>query len=167
SLSGSLALVASLRVVTFRGLRLCLLRLSMVPTSICRFILMLLATGWAMAIVTGLELLATGTICSILFLRWIVLVLNIRSFIILTAILTGLDSGRVLLRRGFVNLACWVISIFLSGCFVLPVSSGGRFCRGLWIPMVMLRRMVWLRFLCLIISLRMMFSSWRDRKSVV
>src|SRR5699024_4607376 len=136
----------------FRGLRLCLLRWSMVPTLICRFILMLLATGWAMATVPGLGLLATGTICSILFLRWAVLVLNIRIFITLTAILTGLDSGRVLLGRGFVSLECWVISIFLSGCFVLLVSSVGRFCRGLWIPMVMLRRMVRLRFLCLIIS---------------
>src|SRR5699024_4415174 len=147
----------------FRGLRLCLLRLLMVPMLICRFILMLLDTGWAMAIVPGLGLLATGTICSILFLRWIVLVLSIRSFIILMAILTGFVSGRVLLRRGFANLACWVISIFLSGCFVLLVSSVGRFCRGLWIPMVILRRMVRLRFLCLIISLRMMFSSWRCR----
>src|SRR5699024_7539121 len=147
----------------FRALRLCLLRLLMVPTWICRFILMLLATGWAMAIVTGLGLLATGTICSILFLRWIVLGLSIRSFITLTAILTGLDSGRVLPGRGFVSLACWAISIFLSGCFVLLASSVGRFCRGLWIPMVMLRRMVWLRFLCLTISLRMMFSSWRCR----
>src|SRR5699024_4499108 len=133
----------------------------------CRFILMLLATGWATGIKTVLGLLATGTICSILFPRWIVLVLNIRSFITLMEILTGLDSGRVLLRRGFVNLACWAISIFLSGCFVLLASSVGRFCRGLWTPMVMLRRMVRLRFLCLIISLRMMFSSWRDRKSVV
>src|SRR5699024_3910687 len=149
--------------VMFRGLRLCLLRLLMVSMLICRFILMLLATGWAMAIVTGLGLLATGMTCSILLLRWIVLGLSIRCFIILMAILTGLDSGRVLLWRGFVSLACWVISIFLSGCFVLPVSSVGRFCRGLWIPMVMLRRMVWLRFLCLIISLRMMFSSWRFR----
>src|SRR5699024_8743500 len=147
----------------FRALRLCLLRLLMVPTWICRFILMLLATGWATGIKTVLGLLATGTICSILFLRWIALVLSIRSFIILMAILTGLDSAGVSLRRGFVNLACWVISIFLSGCFVLPVSSVGRFCRGLWIPMVMLRRMVRLRFLCLIISLRMMFSSWRFR----
>src|SRR5699024_11077704 len=103
----------------FRGLRLCLLRLLMVPMLICRFILMLLATGWATAIVPGLGSLATGTICSILFLRWIVLVLNIRSFTTLTAILTGFVSGRVLLRRGFVNLVCWAISIFPSGCFVL------------------------------------------------
>src|SRR5699024_5032259 len=147
----------------FRVLRLCLLRLLMVPMLICRFILMLLATGWATAIVPGLGLLVTGTICSILFLRWIALVLNIRSFTTPTAILTGLDSGRVSLRRGFASLECWAISIFLSGCFVLLVSSVGRFCRGLWIPMVMLRRMVWLRFLCLIISLRMMFSSWRFR----
>src|SRR5699024_1838829 len=147
----------------FRALRLCLLRLLMVPMWICRFILMLLATGWAMAIVTGLELLATGTICSILFLRWIALVLNIRSFITLTAILTGLDSGKELLGRGFVNLACWAISIFPSGCFVLLASSAGRSCRGLWIPMVTSRRMVRLRFLCLIIGLRMMFSSWRFR----
>src|SRR5699024_2102965 len=131
----------------FRGLRLCLLRLLMVPTLICRFILMLLATGWATAIKTVLGLLATGTICSILFLRWIALVLNIRSFTTLTAILTGSVSGRVSLRRGFVSLACWAISIFPSGCFVLLASSVGRFCRGLWIPMVMLRRMVRLRFL--------------------
>src|SRR5699024_3172365 len=113
--------------VMFRGLRLYLLRLLMVPMSICRFILMLLATGWAMAIATGLGLSATGTICSILFLRWIVLGLSIRSFIILTAILTGFVSGRVSLRRGFVSLACWAISIFLSGSFVLPVSSVRRF----------------------------------------
>src|SRR5699024_4631431 len=96
----------------FRGLRLCLLRLLMVPMWVCRFILMLLATGWAMATVPGLGLLATGTICSILFLRWIALVLNIRSFTTLTAILTGFVSGRVSLRRGFVSLACWAISIF-------------------------------------------------------
>src|SRR5699024_1443538 len=135
----------------------------MVPVLMCRFILMLLATGWATAIVTGLELLATGTICSILFLKWIALVLNIRSFTTLTAILTGLVSGRVLPGRGFVSLECWAISIFPSGCFVLLASSVGRFCRGLWIPMVTSRRMVRLRFLCLIISLRMMFSSWRFR----
>src|SRR5699024_10418944 len=147
----------------FRALRLCLLRLLMVPMWICRFILMLLDTGWAMVIKTVLGLLATGTICSILFPRWIVLGLNIRSFITLTAILTGLDSGSVLPGRGFASLECWVISIFPSGCFALPVSTVGRFCRGLWIPMVMLRRMVRLRFLCLIISLRMMFSSWRCR----
>src|SRR5699024_3324537 len=104
--SGSLALVASVILVTFRGLRLCLLRLLMVPMLICRFILMLLATGWAMAIVPGLGLLVTGTICSILFLRWIVLGLNIRIFIILTAILTGLDSGKELLGRGFASLEC-------------------------------------------------------------
>src|SRR5699024_1620106 len=163
SLSGSLALVANAILVMFRALRLCLLRWSMVPMWICRFILMLLATGWAMVIKTVLGLLATGTICSILFLRWAVLELNIRSFIILTAILTGLDSGRVLLVRGFASLGCWAISIFPSGCFVLLVSSVGRFCRGLWIPMVMLRRMVRLRFPCLIISSRMMFSSWRCR----
>src|SRR5699024_3931486 len=147
----------------FRALRLCLLRLLMVPMLICRFILMLLATGWATGIKTVLGLLATGTICSILFLRWIVLGLSIRSFTTLTAILTGLDSGRVLLARGFVSLACWAISIFPSGFFVLLASSVGRFCRGLWIPMVILRRMARLRFPCLIISLRMMFSSWRFR----
>src|SRR5699024_8214053 len=147
----------------FRGLRLCLLRLLMVPMLICRFILMLLATGWAMGIKTVLGLLATGTICSILFLRWAVLGLHIRSFTTLTAILTGLESGRVSLRRGIVCLACWAICIFPSGCFVLLASSVGRFCRGLWIPMATSRRMVRLRFLCLIISLRMMFSSWRCR----
>src|SRR5699024_5887807 len=54
SLSGSLALVASVILVMFRGLRLCLLRWSMVPTLICRFILMLLATGWATGIKTAL-----------------------------------------------------------------------------------------------------------------
>src|SRR5699024_5424673 len=103
----------------------------MVPMWICRFILMLLATGWATGIKTVLGLLATGTICSILFLRWIVLGLNIRSFITLTAILTGFVSGRVLLARGSVSLECWAISISLSGCFALPVSSVGRFCMGL------------------------------------
>src|SRR5699024_8618473 len=108
TLGGSLALLANVMLVMFRGLRLCLLCLLMVPMLICRFILMLLDTGWAMAIVPCLGLLATGTICSILFLRWIVLVLSIRSFIILMAILTGFVSGRVLLRRGFANLACWV-----------------------------------------------------------
>src|SRR5699024_11798245 len=64
-LSGSLALVANVILVTFPGLRLCLLRLLMVPMWICRFILMLLATGWATGIRTVLGLLATGTICSI------------------------------------------------------------------------------------------------------
>src|SRR5699024_7103759 len=118
----------------FRGLRLCLLRLLMVPMLICRFILMLLATGWAMGVKTVLVSLATGTICSILFLRWIVLVLSIRSFIILMAILTGFVSGRVLLVRGFVSLGCWAISIFLSGCFVLLVSCVGRFGGAWWIP---------------------------------
>src|SRR5699024_7809673 len=106
SLSGSLALVASVILVMFRALRLCLLRLLMVPMWICRFILMLLATGWAMAIAPCLGLLATGTICSILFPRWIVLVLNTRSFTTPTAILTGLVSGRVSLRRGFASLGC-------------------------------------------------------------
>src|SRR5699024_7314735 len=163
SLSGSLALVANVILVMFRGLRLYLPLLLTVPMSICRSILMLLATGWAMATVPGLGLLATGWTCSILFLRWIVLGLNIRIFIILTAILTGLVSGRVLLGRGFVSLGCWAISIFPSGCFVLLVSSVGRFYRGLWIPMVTLRRMLRLRFPCLIISSRMMFSSWRCR----
>src|SRR5699024_12315443 len=88
----SLSLHDALPILMFRALRLCLLRLLMVPTLICRFILMLLATGWAMGIAPGLGLLATGTICSILFPRWIVLVLNTRSFTTPTAILTGLDS---------------------------------------------------------------------------